>query len=72
MQVSKDGRSWRIGTAAEVDWIAGHTTHGLSITTAIPPIFGWRTGHMRGLGAVRYHQDSPATEPRLMSIGGRW
>ncbi|MFG2052673.1 hypothetical protein ACGFI9_01460 [Micromonospora sp. NPDC048930] len=39
MQVSKDGRSWRIGTAADVDWIAGHTTSGLSITTAIPPVF---------------------------------
>ena len=39
MQVSKDGRTWRIGTPAEVSWIAGHTTEGPSITTAIPPIF---------------------------------
>ncbi|MFI6823190.1 hypothetical protein ACIBJE_19855 [Micromonospora sp. NPDC050187] len=39
MQVSRDGQSWRIGAAAEVDWIAGHTTAGVSITTAIPPIF---------------------------------
>jgi hypothetical protein len=39
MRLRKDGRSWRIGTAADVDWIAGHTTSDLSITTAIPPIF---------------------------------
>lgn len=39
MNVTKDGRSWRIGTAAEVAWIAGHTTDGVSITTAIPPVF---------------------------------
>ncbi|MEV0809653.1 hypothetical protein [Micromonospora sp. NPDC050200] len=39
MQVSKDGRDWRIGAAADVGWIAGHTTAGVSITTAIPPVF---------------------------------
>ncbi|WP_431876864.1 hypothetical protein [Micromonospora marina] len=39
MQVNKDGRHWRIGTAADVSWIAGHTTAGVSITTAIPPVF---------------------------------
>ncbi|MEV4713780.1 hypothetical protein [Micromonospora sp. NPDC049374] len=39
MQVSKDGQGWRIGAAADVGWIAGHTTAGVSITTAIPPVF---------------------------------
>jgi hypothetical protein len=39
MEVTKDGRSWRIGTAADVAWIAGKTTAGFSITTAIPPVF---------------------------------
>ena len=39
MNVNKDGRSWRIGTAGEVSWIAGHTTEGRSITVAIPPVF---------------------------------
>lgn len=39
MRLTKDGRSWRIGTAAEVAWIAGRTSEGLSITTAIPPVF---------------------------------
>ncbi|MEV1331757.1 hypothetical protein AB0J20_19540 [Micromonospora costi] len=39
MEVTKDGRSWRIGTAVDVAWIAGRTTQGFSITTAIPPVF---------------------------------
>ncbi|WP_231605543.1 hypothetical protein [Micromonospora sp. HK10] len=39
MQVNKDGRDWHVGVAADVDWIAGHATAGVSITTAIPPVF---------------------------------
>jgi hypothetical protein len=39
MDLTKDGRSWRIGTAGDVAWLAGQTTHGVSITTAIPPVF---------------------------------
>ncbi|GIJ79116.1 hypothetical protein SAMN05443287_101565 [Micromonospora phaseoli] len=39
MDVTRDGRSWRIGTASDVSWLAGQTTLGLSITTAIPPVF---------------------------------
>ena len=37
--VDKDGRSWRIGTADDVAWIAGHTIDGLTVTNAIPPRF---------------------------------
>ena len=39
VQVTKDGRSWRIGTDDDVAWILGRTTEGLSVTTAIPPVF---------------------------------
>jgi hypothetical protein len=39
MEVTKDGQSWRIGTDHDVAWIAGQTTSGLSVTTAIPPVF---------------------------------
>lgn len=39
VQVNKDGRDWRVGTAADVAWIAGHTAVGVSITTAIPSVF---------------------------------
>jgi hypothetical protein len=36
---TKDGRDWRIGSAAEVAWISEGTDVGLEITAAIPPIF---------------------------------
>jgi hypothetical protein len=39
VQAFKDGRSWQIGTAREVSWIASGTTGDLSITAAIPPAF---------------------------------
>jgi hypothetical protein len=35
----RDGRPWRIGTDAEVAWIADGTAVGRSITAAIPPVF---------------------------------
>lgn len=35
----KDGRDWRIGTAADVAWIRESTTIGMDITAAIPPLF---------------------------------
>ena len=37
--VTRDGRSWRIGTADDVAWLARLTEHGFSVTTAIPPVF---------------------------------
>jgi hypothetical protein len=39
MDVVKDGRSWRIGTAGDVAWITGRTRPSLSISSAIPPVF---------------------------------
>ena len=35
MTVDKDGRPWRIGTADDAAWIAGHTIDGLTVTNAI-------------------------------------
>jgi hypothetical protein len=35
----KDGREWRIGTDADVAWIQESTTPGMSIASAIPPVF---------------------------------
>jgi hypothetical protein len=35
----RDGRTWRIGTDAEVAWIANGTSVDRTITSAIPPIF---------------------------------
>lgn len=36
VDLPKDGRRWRIGTDGDVGWLTAQTTHGLSITTAIP------------------------------------
>jgi hypothetical protein len=36
---TRDGRTWRIGTEAEVAWITGGTSIGRTITAAIPPVF---------------------------------
>jgi hypothetical protein len=36
---AKDGRTWRIGTDAEVAWIKKGTSISLTITAAIPPVF---------------------------------
>jgi hypothetical protein len=39
VRLAKDGATWRIGTDAEVDWIANGTSIGRTITAAIPPVF---------------------------------
>ena len=36
---ARDGSTWRIGTDAEVAWIANGTSTGRTITAAIPPVF---------------------------------
>jgi len=36
---ARDGGIWRIGTDAEVAWIADGTSIGRAITAAIPPVF---------------------------------
>jgi hypothetical protein len=36
---TRDGGTWRIGTDAEVAWIADGTSMGRAITAAIPPVF---------------------------------
>ena len=57
MRVSKDGRSWRIGTASDVAWITGHTTQGHSVTAAIPPVFdAYATFFQTDNGTVEAHE----------------
>lgn len=38
-EVVRDGRSWTIGGAADVAWIADATTPGTTIATAVPQLF---------------------------------
>lgn len=35
----RDGRLWRIGAETDIAWIAGGTESGLTIGSAIPPVF---------------------------------
>ena len=37
--IAKDGQSWRIGTSAQIGWIANGTSIDPTITSAIPPVF---------------------------------
>ncbi|MFZ0387547.1 MAG: hypothetical protein WAL22_17930 [Solirubrobacteraceae bacterium] len=37
--VLRDGHDWRLGTDAEVAWINDGTSAGVTITSAIPPVF---------------------------------
>ena len=37
--MARDGSTWRIGTDADVAWITSGTSIGLTITSAIPPVF---------------------------------
>lgn len=39
VRVARDGSTWRIGTDADVAWIADGTSIGRTITSAIPPVF---------------------------------
>ena len=36
---ARDGRTWRIGTPAEVAWIANGTSTRRTVAAAIPPVF---------------------------------
>lgn len=38
VKVNKDGRTWQVGTAAEVAWLADRPT-GRSVITAVPQVF---------------------------------
>ena len=39
VRLARDGSTWRIGTETEVAWITDGTSPGLTITSAIPPVF---------------------------------
>jgi hypothetical protein len=38
-EVYRDGQSWLVGIAADVEWIDTGTHVGLEITSAVPPVF---------------------------------
>jgi hypothetical protein len=68
--MGRDGRTWRIGAAAEVAWIAEGTSVTRAITSAIPPVFGayativlpygpqWQDDHDRAVLALLSEQSA--------------
>lgn len=38
-EVVRDGQHWRTGAAADIEWIYSATEIGVTITSAIPPVF---------------------------------
>ena len=39
VELIREGRSWRIGSAQDVGWISGSTMSGTTIGSAIPAVF---------------------------------
>ena len=68
------GHSWRIGTGAEVAWIAGGTSPSLAITAAIPPVFAAYATVVRPESAPDQERYNRAVLALLtgQSAGQRW
>ena len=70
---ARDGTTWRIGTDAEVAWIANGTSPGRTITAAIPPLFEAYATVPLGYGEERdVHDRALLTLLREQSPGQRW
>lgn len=54
---ARDGSTWRIGTDAEVAWIAEGTSIGRTVTAAIPPVFEAYATVMVAYGDERIRHD---------------
>lgn len=70
---TSDGRTWRIGTAGDVGWIAGHTTPGLSVTAAIPPVFdAYATCHPPDGVSLQAHEHAVVRELAAVTPDQPW
>jgi hypothetical protein len=69
--VTKDGRHWRIGTAAEVAWIATATVVDKTITAAIPSVFeAYATFHELSWEAAFVAEHERAVIEHLVDLSG--
>jgi hypothetical protein len=68
------GHSWRIGTDAEVAWIANGTSPGLAVTAVIPPVFAAYATVVLPDGAADQERYNRAVLALLtgQSVGQRW
>ena len=65
--VDRDGRSWRLGGAETVAWIARNCRVGLTITSAIPPCFD-RYATITDMEDFGSPQELLASQRRLVEI----
>jgi hypothetical protein len=72
--VVRDGRSWLLGTANDVEWIATATTVDRTITSAIPPAFdAYATVALPFGGEGQERRDEAVLSVlRKHSTGGSW
>lgn len=71
MEVTKDGRTWQIGTPADVAWIADATVLGRTITAAIPPMFqAYATFHELDVEAAGVAIHERAVVEHLVAVSG--
>lgn len=68
------GHSWRIGTGAEVAWIAEGTSPGLAVSAVIPPVFAAYATLVQPEGAADQERYNRAVLALLTgpSAGQRW
>jgi hypothetical protein len=66
---SKDGREWRIGSAAEVRWIAA-TPRGKSVADALPPVFEAYATLEQPLSGDRLTEWEAAHDRRTVVVDG--
>lgn len=64
---AKDGSTWRIGTGAEVAWIAKGTSPGRAVTAAIPPVFG-----AYATVVLPYDDERSGERTRVLAGGRYW
>jgi hypothetical protein len=57
VRLARDGGTWRIGTDAEVAWIAEGTSPGRTVAAAIPPVFEAYATVLVGYGEDRDTHD---------------
>jgi hypothetical protein len=70
---SRDGSTWRIGTDAEVGWIAAGTSPTRTITGAVPAVFEAYATVLVAYGEERdAHDRAVLTLLRQQSPGQRW
>src|SRR3712207_1575373 len=72
MQASRDGRSWRIGTARDVAWLADRPS-GFSVATAIPLVFAaYGTFHKPAHATEEAHERAVVDALRRSTADQPW